>query len=219
MGGISLLLVERTMSGVKMRQMKCSGVWSSGTSYVTFEDVRVPKANLIGKENQGFKYIMLNFNQERLGVVVQALRFARVCYEDAVTYAHKRETFGKRLVDHPVIRFKLANMVRQIEAGQAWLEVLLHQMNNMTKDEAMMRLGGPIALLKAQSTQTFEFCAREAAQIFGGLAYTRGGQGERVERLYREVRAYAIPGGSEEIMLELGMRQSLKVAQLYGVKL
>ncbi len=79
--------------------------------------------------------------------------------------------------------------------------------------------GGPIALLKAQSTQTMEYCAREAAQIFGGLSYSRGGQGERVERLYREVRAYAIPGGSEEIMLELGMRQSIKVAQFMGSKL
>ena len=66
---------------------------------------------------------------------------------------------------------------------------------------AMLKLGGAIALLKAQSTQTFEYCAREASQIFGGLAYSRGGQAERVERLYREVRAYAIPGGSEEIML------------------
>ncbi len=63
-----------------------------------------------------------------------------------------------------------------------------------------MRLPGLISLLKAQTSLTFELCAREAAQIFGGLAYTRGGLGERVERLYREVRAYAIPGGSEEIM-------------------
>ena len=78
-----------------------------------------------------------------------------------------------------------------------------------------LQLGGPTALLKAQSTKTFEFCAREAAQIFGGASYVRGGQGEKVrvarvapcerlltrsrpqvERLYREVRAYAIPGGS-----------------------
>lgn len=57
-----------------------------------------------------------------------------------------------------------------------------------------MKLGGPIALLKAQSTLTLELCAREAAQIFGGLSYTRGGQAERVERIYREVRGYAIPG-------------------------
>lgn len=87
------------------------------------------------------------------------------------------------------------------------------------KELQMIRLGGPIALLKAQSTQCFEYCAREAAQIFGGLAYTRGGQGEKVERLYREVRAYAIPGGSEEIMLELGIRQTVKVAQMFGAKM
>ena len=71
---------------------------------------------------------------------------------------------------------------------------------------------GPIALLKAHAGIVFEYCAREAAQIFGGLAYTRGGQGEKVERLYREVRAFAIPAGSEEIMLDLGVRMALKTA-------
>ena len=84
---------------------------------------------------------------------------------------------------------------------------------------ALLRLGGAIAGLKAQSTITFEFCAREASQIFGGLSYSRGGQGAKVERLYRDVRAYAIPGGSEEIMLDLSMRQSLRVAQIAGMKL
>lgn len=190
MGGISFLLIEKTFPGVKTRQMKCSGVWSSGTTYITFEDVQVPKENLVGQENKGFKYIMHNFNQERVGIAIQATRFARVCYEEAIKFAHKRKTFGKRLVDHPVIRNKLAHMARQIEATYAWLEVLINQMNILSKQEANIRLGGPIALLKAQSTQTFEFCAREAAQIFGGLSYTRGGQGEKVERLYREVRAY-----------------------------
>ena len=58
------------------------------------------------------------------------------------------------------------------------------------------QLGGASALLKAHSTKVFEYCAREAAQIFGGASYVRGGQGEKVERLYREVRAYAIPGAS-----------------------
>lgn len=61
---------------------------------------------------------------------------------------------------------------------------------------------------------TLEFCAREAAQIFGGLAYTRGGQGEKVERIYREVRALAIPAGSEEIMLDLGVRMAMRGAKL-----
>ncbi|RKP24039.1 putative acyl-CoA dehydrogenase [Syncephalis pseudoplumigaleata] len=219
MGGLSLLLIERTMPGVKTRQMQCSGVWSSGTAYITFEDVKVPKANLIGKQDKGFKYIMYNFNHERLIVCMQATRCARVCLEEAIKYASKRETFGKPLIEHQVIRHKLADMARRIEATHAWMEQLLYQSKVMSHNEAMVKLGGPIALLKVQATQTFEFCAREAAQVFGGLAYTRGGQGGKIERLYREVRAYAIPGGSEEIMTDLGMKQSLKVAQFLGAKI
>jgi alkylation response protein AidB-like acyl-CoA dehydrogenase len=214
MNGISLLLLDRSMAGITTRQMLCSGVWPSGTTYITFEDVKVPVENLIGKENEGFRYIMANFNHERWGIVVQANRFARVCLEESMKYAHKRKTFGQRLIDHPVIRQKLAHMARHVEATHSWLEAVTFQMKNMPYKEQAMKLGGPIALMKAQSTTTFELCAREAAQIFGGLAYTRGGQGEKVERLYREVRAYAIPGGSEEIMLDLGIRQALRRAKL-----
>jgi len=210
--GISFLLLERSMPGITTRQMKCSGVWPSGTTYITFEDVQVPVENLIGEENAGFKYIMFNFNHERWMLIIESLRFARVCLEDSLRYATRRETFGKKLIEHPVIRLKLAHMARQIEATQAWLENVTYQMKTMPKEVARERLGSPLALLKAQTTITFEFCAREAAQIFGGLAYTRGGQGERVERLYREVRAYAIGGGSEEIMLDLGIRSAMKNA-------
>jgi alkylation response protein AidB-like acyl-CoA dehydrogenase len=214
MEGISLMLIEKTMPGVTTRQMNCTGVWPSGTTYITFDDVKVPVENLIGKENRGFKYIMANFNHERWGIVVQATRFARICYEEAFKYAHKRKAFGKRLIDQPVIRNKLAHMSRHIEATHAWLEMLTYQMKTMSYEEASIKLGGSTALLKAQSTQTFELCAREASQIFGGLAYTRGGQGEKVERLSREVRAYSIPGGSEEIMLDLSVRQSMKFYEL-----
>jgi len=214
MGGISLLLLERTMPGITTRQMLCSGVWPSGTTYITFEDVKVPVENLIGKENEGFKYIMYNFNHERFSTIVQANRLARVCIEEAFKYAHKRKTFNKRLIDHPVIRLKLAHMTRQVESTHAWLEHVTYQLNTMTHAQASKILGGPLALLKAQATTTLEYCAREAAQIFGGLAYTRGGQGEKVERIYREVRAYAIPAGSEEIMLDLGIRQAMKNAKL-----
>lgn len=213
MSGISLLLVERG-PGVTTRLMNCSGVWSSGTTYITFEDVKVPVENLIGEENHGFKYIVKNFNHERWAIVCQCNRFARVCLEESFKYAHKRKTFGKRLIDHPVIRLKLAHMTRQVEATHAWLENVTYQLCTMDKDQQAERLAGPIASLKAQATQTFEYCAREAAQIFGGLAYTRGGQGEKVERLYREVRAYAIPGGSEEIMLDLSIRQGMKLSKL-----
>ncbi|GME65921.1 Cytochrome b5 [Neofusicoccum parvum] len=219
MNGVSVLLIERDMGGVSTRRMDCQGVWSSGTTYITFEDVKVPVENLIGKENQGFKVIMTNFNHERIGIIIQCLRFSRVCYEDCVKYAHKRRTFGKKLIDHPVIRLKLAHMARQIEASYNWLENLIFQCQRMSEMEAMLKLGGAIAGLKAQATTTFEFCAREASQIFGGLSYSRGGQGGRIERLYRDVRAYAIPGGSEEIMLDLSIRQSLRVHKALGMKL
>ncbi|KAK6085105.1 acyl-dehydrogenase [Seiridium cupressi] len=219
MNGVTLLLIERESGGVSTRRMDCQGVWSSGTTYITFEDVKVPVENVLGKENQGFKVIMTNFNHERMGIIIQSVRFSRVCYEESVKYASKRRTFGKKLIDHPVIRMKLAHMARQIEASYNWLENLIYQCQKMGETEAMLRLGGPIAGLKAQSTLTFEFCAREASQIFGGLSYSRGGQGGKVERLYRDVRAYAIPGGSEEIMLDLSMRQSLRVAKATGMKL
>merc|ERR1719442_148158 len=84
----------------------------------------------------------------------------------------------------------------------------------MNKQEANLKLGGTTALLKVHCTKIFEYCAREAAQIFGGLSYTRGGQGEKIERLNREVRAMAVPGGSEEIMLDLGVRQTTKLAEM-----
>ncbi|KAG9574259.1 acyl-CoA dehydrogenase NM domain-like protein, partial [Aureobasidium melanogenum] len=219
MNGISVLLIERSFGGVSTRRMDCQGVWSSGTTYVTFEDVKVPVENLVGKENQGFKVIMTNFNHERIGIIIQCLRFSRVCYEESMKYAHKRRTFGKQLIEHPVIRLKLAHMFRQIEASYSWLENLIYQCQQMNEVEAMLKLGGAIAGLKAQATTTFEFCAREASQIFGGLSYSRGGQGAKVERLYRDVRAYAIPGGSEEIMLDLSIRQSLRVHKALGMKL
>merc|ERR1712187_595900 len=107
-----------------------------------------------------------------------------------------------------------AEMVRMIESTHAWLESTTYQLNTMHNMEATYKLGGVTALLKVQCTKVFEYCARESAQIFGGLSYSRGGQGEKVERLNREVRAMAVPGGSEEIMLDLGVKQSTKLAEM-----
>jgi len=214
MKGLSLLLVEKTMPGVNTRKMKCSGVWSSGTTYITFDDVKVPASNLIGKEGEGFKMIMSNFNHERFAICAMTNRFSRVCMEEALKFANKRKTFGKQLIQHDVIRWKLAEMARNIEATHAWIEHLAYQMQTMHHQEASMKVGGSTALLKVQCTKVFEYCAREAAQIFGGLSYTRGGQGEKVERLSREVRAMAVPGGSEEVMLDLGIRQTKKLTDM-----
>jgi len=211
--GISFLVIPR-VAGVKTRRMDCSGVWCSGTTYITFDDVKVPVENLIGKENKAFKYIMSNFNHERLAICVMTNRFARTCMEEALRFANKRKTFGKTLVQHPVIRWKIAEMARMTEATHAWIEMLCYNMQKMQKLEADLKLGGLTALCKVQCTKTFEYCAREAAQVLGGLSYTRGGQGEKIERLNREVRAMAVPGGSEEIMLDLGIRQQKKIAEM-----
>ena len=211
--GLSFLLVEKNMPGVSTRRMKCMGVFSSGTTYITFEDVKVPVRNLIGKENEAFKYIMYNFNHERWMLIAQCQRLARTCLEESFKYSLKRKTFGKRLIDHQMIRFKIAEMARQIEATQHWLENVTYQMKTMDKEESNPKLGGEIALLKAQATKVFEYCARESAQIFGGASYVRGGVGEKVERLYREVRTYAIPGGSEEIMIDFAARQAERGAR------
>merc|ERR1719171_1198116 len=140
MGGLSLLLVEKTMPGVTTRKMKCSGVWSSGTTYITFEDVKVPVTNLIGKENKGFQLIMRNFNHERFGICAMTNRFSRVCLEESIKFATKRKTFGKTLVRHPVIRWKLAEMGRLVEATHAWLESVTYQMQTMHHLEANLKL-------------------------------------------------------------------------------
>src|SRR5690606_4144447 len=107
---------------------------------------------------------------ERFGVAASCNRFARVCLEEAIKYAKVRKTFGKRLVDHPVIRLKIAEMIRQIEATHALLEQICYQVNCKVGDE---KLGGIMAFCKVQATRTFEFCAREASQILGGASCIR----------------------------------------------
>ncbi len=139
-----------------------------------------------------FFFLFQNFNHERWGIAAGACRLARVCVEESFKYAFKRKTFGKLLIEHPVIREKLGNMMRQVETCWAQLEAITYQMNTMSFAESQRLLGGPIALIKAHAGIVMENCAREAAQIFGGLAYTRGGQGEKVERIYRDVLAYKV---------------------------
>ena len=80
----------------------------------------------------------------------------------------------------------------------------------MTREESAKALAGVTALAKVQATKVFEYCAREAAQIFGGASYTRGRRGRVAPPSRRRRRAYAIPGGSEEIMMDLGIRQAMK---------
>jgi len=92
--------------------------------------------------------------------------------------------------------------------------LLTYQLTKMSIKERNIKLGADIALLKVQSTKVFELCAREAIQIFGGTGLIRGGQAEKVERLYREVRIFAIGGGSEEILTDFAIRQKARQSKL-----
>lgn len=204
-GGISLLCIPSDLPGIGLRKLETQGWWISNTAYITFDNVKVHKKYLVGEVNQGFKLVMENFNHERFVLGATSNRYARVCLEDAITYARKRKTFNKRLVDHQVIRHKIAEMAMKVEAGQALIEQIAYQFNQKVPDTA---IGGAIALMKVYCTKTMEFCAREASQIVGGSSYLRKGPGSRIERLYREVRVNAIGGGSEEIMLDLAMKQA-----------
>ena len=110
-------------------------------------------------------------------------------------------------------------MARVVESQQAWIELLVYQSQNLSKSEGDRLLGGMTALCKGTSGIINELVCREAVQILGGIGYTRGGQGDRVERAYREIKAISIPGGSEEIMLDNGVKQQLKIAMGLGAKL
>jgi acyl-CoA dehydrogenase len=162
----------------------------------------VPVSNLIGEENQGFKIIMRNFNSERLGMSAGAYGFAKICFEDALAWARQRKTFGQPLVERQVIRHKLVDMAMKLEATRATLEDLAWRVQNRVGDPNL--LVAQTCMLKNQATQTMQFCADQAVQILGGMGYMRG---ERVERIYREVKVNMIGGGAEEIMKDLAARQ------------
>jgi acyl-CoA dehydrogenase len=198
MAGISLMLIEADRPGVSRTRLEKMGWHCSDTAAIYFQDVEVPPENLIGPANGGFIGIMRNFNSERLGMAHGCMAMARVALQEAVDWARERETFGKSLVSHQSIRIKLADLVRQVEATQAWVDLLAHQHREGKGEPASY------AMLKVQATRTLENVAREAAQVLGGASYLRG---SKVERIYREVRVNAIGGGSEEIMLDLAGRQ------------
>jgi acyl-CoA dehydrogenase len=196
--GISLLLVERETPGFTRTPIEKMGWHASDTATLHFDDARVPVANLIGAENAGFLAIMHNFNGERMGLSTMALATAQAAYDEALAYARERETFGKPLVKHQVIRHKFVEMARQLNAARAYRDAVAWRIASGESPVA------DVCLLKVQATTALEFCAREAAQILGGASYQRG---TKIERIYREVRVLAIGGGSEEVMRDLAARQ------------
>ncbi|MCA9661108.1 MAG: acyl-CoA dehydrogenase family protein, partial [Myxococcales bacterium] len=197
-GGVSLLAIEADSPGLTRTPLKKMGWACSDTAALYFDDCRVPAANLLGPENQGFMAIMRNFNGERLMIAAMAIAFSKVCLDEAVAYARDRETFGKPLIKRQLIRHKLVDMATEIAAARA---LLLEIAGRTDAGEWPI---AEVCMLKNAATQCYERCANQAVQIFGGAGFMRG---TKVERLYRETKVLSIGGGAEEIMKELAARQ------------
>ena len=196
--GLSLLLVERGTPGFTQTRLKKTGWWASDTAELGFDNCRVPADNLIGRENQGFKGMMVNFNEERLGNSAIMLGAAKACYDESVGYAKRREVFGRTVIANQVIQHKLVDMATKILAVHTLLYTLAWQSANGEQSAAR------IAMLKNLAAEACEFCAGEAVQIHGGHGILRG---NRVERLFRESKILSIGGGSIEILKDLAARQ------------
>ncbi|EME46240.1 hypothetical protein DOTSEDRAFT_86844 [Dothistroma septosporum NZE10] len=209
-GGLSLLVVPLKVAGVEMRRLKCTGSKTGGTTFIDLEDVEVPVENLIGEEGKGMFYVMNNFNHERLMIALGVTRQSRVALSTAMEYVMKREAFGKALVEQPVVRHRLAKAGAQLEMLQAWLDQFLWQMVHLPKSEADKRLGGLTALVKATAGMVLNECAQTGVLLHGGNGFTMSGQGQLVEKIYRDVFGSRIPGGSEDVMLDLAIRQLVK---------
>lgn len=199
LAGISLFFIEADAPGFSRTALtKKMGWWASDQATLYFDDCRVPAENMLGEQDRGFIAIMNNFNLERLGLIAGCVGMMKVCLEDSIEWAQQRETFGKPLIKHQVIRHKIADMSARIDATEAYMNMICYQIN-----EGEMPVA-EISKAKFFATKNTEFCASEAMQILGGAGYLRG---NRVENVYREVKVMAIGGGSEEIMRDLAVRQ------------
>jgi len=194
-GGISLLVIERGTPGFTVsRKLDKTGWWASDTAELSFEDCRVPAANLIGEIDQGFVYIMMNFVTERLALAAQCVAIAELAYRESVAYARTREAFDKRLTAFQVVRHKLADMATRIAAARALTGECV---TRYLRGEDAPSLA---AMAKNTATDMCSWVCDQAVQIHGGYGYMRE---VTVERLYRDARLYPIGGGTREIMNEI----------------
>ena len=199
MAGISLFFVEADNPGFTRTAIdKKMGWWASDTATLYFDDCRVPVNNLMGEQDKGFLAVMNNFNYERLFMCAQMLGMSRRCLDDSIAYAQERQTFGKPLIKHQVIRHKIADMSARIDAMEALINQICWCIN-----EGEMPVA-EISKAKFYCSTALEFCANEAVQILGGAGYLRG---NAIERIYRETKVMTIGGGSAEIMRDLAVRQ------------
>ncbi|HLT09129.1 MAG TPA: acyl-CoA dehydrogenase [Cyclobacteriaceae bacterium] len=189
--GISAFIVDKSWEGFSVGKKEDKlGIRGSDTHSIMFTDVKVPVENRIGEEGFGFSLAMKILDGGRLGIAAQALGIAAGAYDLALAYAKERKTFGKPIVEHQAIQFKLADMATSIEAARllcwraAWL-----------KDQEMPYTSAA-AMAKLQASQVAMDVTVEAVQIHGGYGYVRE---YHVERMMRDAKITQIYEGTSEI--------------------
>lgn len=189
--GINTFIVEKNWPGVTVggKENKL-GIRGSDTHSIIFNDVKVPKENRVGEEGFGFSFAMKTLAGGRIGIASQALGIASGAYELAVKYAKERKAFGKEIVHHQAIQFKLADMATRIEAAR-----LLCLKAAWQKDSGSdYALSSSIA--KVFASETAMWATVEAVQIHGGYGYVKE---YHVERLMRDAKITQIYEGTSEV--------------------
>jgi len=199
--GISNFIIEKGTPGFKIgREEDKMGLRGSVTSELIFENCRIPKENLLGKEGQGYKQFLITLDGGRIGIGAMALGLGQAALEAAVKYAKERVQFGQPIANFQAIQWMIADMATELEAARllvyraAWLK---DQGVRFTKEAAMAKL---------YASEAAERACYKALQIHGGYGYTRE---YPVERFYRDNRLTAIGEGTSEIQRLVIARQVL----------
>jgi alkylation response protein AidB-like acyl-CoA dehydrogenase len=191
--GISAFLVDGESPGISVERLRTMGMpgWQLGAPQ--FEDVEVPASNLLGREGDGFKIAMMTFDRSRPGVAAQGVGIAQGAIDLALDYALRRHAFGRPILDHQGIQFKLAGMEAEVAAARA----LTFQAATFV-DEQDPRMTKLASMAKLMATDAAMRVTTEAVQVLGGNGYM---QEYRVEMLARDAKLLQIGGGTDEIQI------------------
>ena len=190
--GISLFYVENGTPGfVKARKLEKMGWHMQDTAELFFEDCRVPASHLIGKEGEGFKYMMEKLQQERLEVSIKCQTYAEEAFKEGLKYSKEREAFGKPIGYFQNTAFKLAEMATDCQLGRSFLDSLI--LKHINGENIVQE----VSMAKYWLGEMVNRVAYQALQIFGGYGYM---EEYRICRIYRDVRSLSIFAGTSEIM-------------------
>jgi acyl-CoA dehydrogenase len=198
-GGVSLIVVDKGTPGFEVsRKLEKMGWRSSDTAELSYTDVRVPVANLIGPENSGFLQIAAAFVSERVGLATQAYASAQRCLDLTVQWCRDRETFGRPLISRQSVQNTLSEMARRVDVARVYTRALVDR--QLAGDTNLIT---EVCFAKNTAVESGEWVAHQAVQLFGGMGYMAESE---VERQYRDMRILGIGGGTTEILTSLAAK-------------